>query len=357
MRNTYYSTRITHEVLLMKLSQIESQETAVRTLRGSIQRASVAHAYLFAGPRNCGKTTTAMAFAAALNCANRTPDGDACGECPSCLRISAGSDADVRLISPDGNQTKIDQMQEMIKNLNFAPLSGRFKVFIIEQADTLNSSSENCILKILEEPPSYGVLILLSRNPNHLLPTIRSRCRLVRFRRASTAEVQSVLSKRIDLPEDQLQVIAACSQGTIGRALNLASDTDFMEERQFVFQALIDWAGGDSILGLRTAELLRTEAKPGKNEPKTLVGNLTGMLDHILSWYADLLSLNVRGTGAPVTNVDYLDNLEMLAERYSTSRLQEAIRSIMSTRRYLEGNITPQLALENMFFTLRPDVY
>lgn len=340
----------------MRFSDIEAQDTAVRILRASIRKGSVAHAYLFTGPRGSGKTSTALAYAAALNCADRTPDGDACGTCLSCLRIQSGSDADVRLIAPDGNQTKIQQMQDMIKDLGFAPLSGRYKVFIIEQADTLNSHSENCILKILEEPPVYAVLILLSRNPKSLLPTIRSRCRVVRFGRAGTEDVTNALRKRFDLPDDELSMIASCAQGLIGRAFSLAAEPQFMEERQVVFQALKDWADGPTVLGLRTAELLREEAKPSKDDTRTAVGNLTGMLDNILTWYADLLTLKVRGSDAPVTNIDYLDELDTLARRYSTGRLQSAIGSIMETRRYLEGNITPQLALESMFFDLRPDL-
>ena len=238
----------------MRLSDVHAQPAAVRALRSSISRASVAHAYLFCGPRSCGKTTTALAFASALNCADPTPEGDACGLCMSCLRIQAGNDADVQLISPDGNQTKMEQMQEMIRSLNYAPLSGKYRVFIIEQADTLNPSSENCILKILEEPPPYAVLILLSANPNSLLPTIRSRCRMVRFSRASTSEIEEVLRRSSDLSDDERRVIAACSQGLVGKAISAASGSEFMEERQAVLQALKAWADGPPVMGLRTAE-------------------------------------------------------------------------------------------------------
>lgn len=342
----------------MALSTIEAQGPAVRTLSSSIRRSMVAHAYLFAGPKSCGKTTTALAFAAALNCENRTPEGDACGICMSCARIQAGTDADVTLISPDGNQTKIDQMQEMIKSLHYAPFSGRYKIAIIEQADTLNSSSENCILKVLEEPPSYGVLILLSCNHNSLLPTIRSRCRSVRFRRASTLEVVEVIGRRFDLPEDQIRPIAACSQGAIGRALSLATDSDFMTERRAVLQAVRDWSNGPEILCLSASELIRDLATPRKNDPdtRTRVVRLVDMLGHVLSWFDDLLSLKVCGPDAGIVNADYASDLHAQADRYSLDRLRTGIQSIIATRRYIEGNITPQLALENMFFSLRSDL-
>lgn len=340
----------------MRLSDIKAQETAIRTLKSSIQHGSVAHSFLFTGSESIGKSTTAMAFASALNCANPGADGDACGLCQSCLRIQSGTDADVSLISPDGNQTKIEQMQDMIKDLNYAPLSGKYKVFIIEQADTLNPSSENCILKILEEPPSYTVLILLSSNPNSLLPTIRSRCRTVRFRKAGLLELKDLLKDDFNFPDDEIQAIAACSNGAIGHALSMASDPEFTRERHMVIQALITWLDGPSILSIQTAELLRGIAEPAKNDPdkRTRVRRLIDMLQHIISWYADMLAIKVRGNSDTVTNEDYLEDLLSHVQRYDLTRLRSAIPVVMNTRRYLEGNITPQLALENMFLELHP---
>jgi len=341
----------------MRLCDIEAQDIAVRALRSSIQRSSVAHAYLFTGPRSSGKTTAALAFAAALNCPDLSPDGDACGVCMSCIRIQAGTDADVQVISPEKDQTTIDQMRDMIRDLSYAPLSGKYRIFIVEQADTLNTDSENCILKILEEPPSYAVLILLSSNPNSLLPTIRSRCRIVRFRRATASEVEEALQERFDLPEDKLRTTAACSQGLVGRAFRMASAPEFVEERNAVLQALKEWAEGPPVLALRTAETLRRLAEPKKNDPddRTRIRRLTEMLGHVLTWYTDLLALKVRGGEAPCANVDYMEDLNAQVQLYGVGRLRQAIRSITETRRYLEGNITPQLALENMFFDLQPD--
>jgi len=140
-------------------------------------------------------------------------------------------------------------------------------------------------------------------------------------------------------------------------AFAMASDEKFVSERKTVLEALKGWAEGDPVLGMRTAETLRKMAEPKKNDPdeRTRVRRLTEYLDHILSWYADLLSLKVNEE-APCMNPDYAGELHLLASKYSTRRLAAALRSIMKTRRYIEGNITPQLALENMFFDLMPDL-
>ncbi|MHB0912388.1 MAG: DNA polymerase III subunit [Armatimonadota bacterium] len=332
----------------MRFSDIQAQETAVRILVRSIS--SPTHAYLFTGPEGTGKTTTALAFAAALNC----PDGG-CGACLACERIHAGTDPDVRLIAPDGNQTKIDQMHEMIREMNYSPLSGKYKVIIIEQADTLNSHSENCILKILEEPPSYAVLVLLSRNPNSLLSTIRSRCRTVRFTRASIEQVEAALAP-FDLPDDERRVIAACSRGAVGTAFAMARNPEIMAERRTVLNMLKSWAEGPSIVSLQAAEILREQAKPPKNNPegRTLTRNLLSMLEHVLAWHADLLALKIR-PDARIVNIDFAEDLAALANRYDAAKLRAGVRRIMETRRYLDGNITPQLALETMFLNLHPE--
>ena len=333
----------------------------MRALTSCIRKSQVAHAFMFSGPKGSGKSTAARAFASALNCLDRTPEGDGCGVCLSCMRIEAGGDPDVTSIRPDGNQTKIEQMQDMIKSMTYGPISGKYKVYIIEQADTLNASSENCILKILEEPPAFAVLILLAQNPNSLLQTIRSRCRMVRFRRAGTQEIEEALTVRFSLRDEQLRVVAACSQGAIGRAIGIASDPGFMEDRQVVLEALRDWSNGPPVLGLQTAELLRafaTPPKPTKENPNppTLVANLMVVMDHILSWFSDMLEIKVVGETAVITNMDYRDDVMARSKKYSLPRLCEGVKSVLDTRRYIEGNITPQLALENLFFDLQPDL-
>jgi DNA polymerase-3 subunit delta' len=316
----------------------------------------VAHAYLFAGPRHVGKTSTALAFASALNCANPTPDNDACGNCLSCLRIEACTDADVQVISPSGNQTRIQQIHDMVRDLSYAPLSGKYRVFIIEQADTLNPSSGNAILKILEEPPPYAVLILISTNPNSLLPTIRSRCMVVKFKTATVQTVEEILRSQYDLSEEEIKVISACSQGALGRAIQMASDPSFMEERRFVLEQLKTWAHGPDVLSLRTAELLRKRAEVAKNDldERTRIQRLVEMLEHILYWYADILKLKVHGEDVPLVNVDYREDLQSLAELYEIKKVERCLRVVMAARTYIEGNITPQLVLENMLLELHP---
>ncbi len=341
----------------MRFSDIYAQDTAIRVLKSAIRRNSVAQAYLFTGPERCGKTSAALAFASALNCLESNGGDEACGSCISCMQIDSGTSPDVILIKPDGNQTKIEQMHSMIKDLNFAPVSRKYKVYIIEQADTLNTSSENSILKILEEPPVYAVLILLSSNPNSLLPTIRSRCQKIRFRKASFDEVMNYISANSQVAGDEQRVIAASSQGLIGRAYMMLSNPDFVQEREQVIKELNTWVNAPDVYSIRFAETLRKIAEPKKNDSddRSRIRRLNDLLDYIMSWYNDLLVLSICGIDSRVINYDYIDDLVYQAGIYTIDRITKSIRSIMDTQRYLEGNITPQLALENLLFNARPD--
>lgn len=165
------------------------------------------------------------------------------------------------------------------------------------------------------------------------------------------------MKSRAELPEIDIRIIAACSQGAIGKAVHLVSEPDFMAERHTVLQELNKWISGPSILSISTAESFRAIAEPRKNDPdtRTRIRRLTDILNHVLSWYSDLMALKARGEKAVITNCDYRSDLDTQVHSFSIGCLAIALRSIMDTCRYLEGNITPQLALECMLFDLRPD--
>ncbi|MBQ7526068.1 MAG: hypothetical protein IJT09_06505, partial [Abditibacteriota bacterium] len=146
-----------------------------KILASAVTSGNQAGAYLFFGPRGVGKTLTAMEFAKALNCENPV-EGGSCDECASCRSIDHGHSPDIMLWSPEGQNTKIEQMRHMREEAWHAPLRMKFKVNIIEKADTMNEESSNSVLKLLEEPPDYLVNILLYENTSRILDTIASRC-------------------------------------------------------------------------------------------------------------------------------------------------------------------------------------
>lgn len=347
-------------------SEIIGQDIAVTVLRKALATEKISHAYLFSGPEGVGKTTTALAFAAALNCVgeNRT-EFEPCGECWSCILMSAGNHPDVEVISPDGSQTKIKQAQEMRRQAQFAPARGRFKVNIIERAESLNEDAASAILKILEEPPSYLVMILLTRNPSVMLSTIRSRCQLVRFFPAPVSDLTSTLVRLSGASQEEAAVAAAYAEGRPGKAMSLLSDELFKKTRDEMIEIAERLSRSDSAGFLRLSELFRAlytgdqqEAEDDETEPESEVSTqeqpakkkgsaraAVGLsLETATLWYRDLLSVKLRGETAELINSDRRERLVKQAERYADSAsLLRSLETLIWARRAIEGNANIQL--------------
>ncbi len=236
----------------MALKDIIGQEKAVGMLLGIMKRQRLASSYLFAGEDGIGKKTTALNFAKALNCVNATVGSegsgvrsnnishltphaspiDACDECNSCAKISAGIHPDVIVLSPEEKQIRIEEIRTIDDALSFRPFEGRNKVVIVDNAETMNVAAANAFLKTLEEPPEESVIILVSSRPDLLLPTIRSRCSRINFSPLSAESCRRVLEGKI--PEENLDLVSRFSMGRPGLALG----ADLPEEKQWFFGLL-----------------------------------------------------------------------------------------------------------------------
>jgi DNA polymerase-3 subunit gamma/tau len=207
-------------------SEIVGQEHVVQTLTNAIASNSIAHAYLFTGPRGTGKTTLGRLLAKALNCQNRKEgEAEPCNNCSSCLEINSGKAIDLIEIDAASNRG-IDEIRELKENIGFSPVKSKYKVFIIDEAHQLTKEAANALLKTLEEPPSHVVFVLATTEAHKMIPTIVSRCQRFDFRRLKLEEVVKRLEKilnleKIKFEEDALELIAASSGGSIRDAETL----------------------------------------------------------------------------------------------------------------------------------------
>ncbi|HEX7193633.1 MAG TPA: DNA polymerase III subunit gamma/tau, partial [Chthoniobacterales bacterium] len=163
------------------------QDHVIQTLKNAIVQNRLAHAYLFVGPRGTGKTSTARILAKALNC-QYGPTVNPCGKCDSCREISQGISFDVLEIDGASNNS-VDQIRELRENVRFAPVRGRYKIYIIDEVHMLTQQAFNALLKTLEEPPSHVIFVFATTEPNRVLPTILSRCQRFDLRRISTRTI------------------------------------------------------------------------------------------------------------------------------------------------------------------------
>ncbi|MGZ6125464.1 MAG: DNA polymerase III subunit delta' [Myxococcales bacterium] len=220
----------------MRWEEIAGQERAVNLLKGALERDHVHHAYLLAGPEGIGKELLARTFAQASNCEAEDAAARPCGRCASCRGIERGNFPDVMFLMPQAEmlargllsradleaapskEIRVDEVRALAKRLSFAPLRGRRKVAIVTPADAMNERAQNTLLKTLEEPPPGTTFLLVSANPDSLLPTIRSRCARVQLGPVPVEALAARL-RREGVPEAEARDRAARAQGSFSRAL------------------------------------------------------------------------------------------------------------------------------------------
>ncbi|MBD0332296.1 MAG: DNA polymerase III subunit gamma/tau [Chitinophagaceae bacterium] len=201
------------------------QEHITTTLKNAIKNEQLAHAFLFCGPRGVGKTTCARILAKTINCENRSPDGEACNVCNSCISFNEGTSLNIYELDAASNNS-VDDIRSLVEQVRFAPQAGRYKVYIIDEVHMLSSSAFNAFLKTLEEPPSYAIFILATTEKHKILPTILSRCQIFDFKRITiedTVQHLATITKRehIHADEPALQTIAQKSEGCLRDALSI----------------------------------------------------------------------------------------------------------------------------------------
>lgn len=343
---------------------IIGQSLAKRILLKAMRDGRIAHAYLFLGLQGTGKLTTALEFGKTLNCESPTDSGS-CGKCAVCMSIEHGNFPDMRVWSPKGQDTTIDSMREMRDLASFRPARGKWVVNIIEQGDTLNEDSANCILKLLEEPPEYVVNILLYRNAASVLPTIRSRCQLVRFHQVSAEELAGHLVKDYGASPQEAEVVSVYAQGRPGLAITLLDDKDFAQNRETVSMVAEKAGQGNIWQALGLAEALRkgdssdmtddSDEKDTKSasSAKGTRETTNESLEMLLVWYRDLLATKLMGDNAIIVNSDKRHILQDQAARYPhAGPLLLRIGEIQQARQRLRGNANPQMVTELLMMRL-----
>lgn len=192
--------------------------TNIKTvLEKSIKQNKLSHSYLFVGTQGIGKKMIATEFAKMILCLE---DNKYCNHCKSCIEFDTNNNPDFVLISPDGNNIKIEQIRDIQKRIQEKPIISEKKVYIIDNADLMTTEAQNCLLKTLEEPPEFAVIILIGSNSNTFLPTIKSRCTIMNFNKISDEEMTKYLREKCDVKNID-QNMLYMYQGSIGKALEL----------------------------------------------------------------------------------------------------------------------------------------
>ncbi len=338
--------------------EIIGHKRAVNLLSRSIERGRINHAYLFSGIPGIGKTTLATTFTKALNC---TSDVKPCNECRNCRSISKRTHPDIRLLQVAAGQAEaageertsragkghtigIEQIRELQRDTSLLPYEGKWKVYIIRNAEDMTIEAANCLLKTLEEPPSSVVLILTCADAKILPATIVSRCQQVNLWPLATADVETALQQRYSLTAEEAGMIAHVSNGRIGWALEAAADTSVISERESRLLRIIDLATASRTERFKYADEVATSFN---RDPMIVYATL----DLWLTWWRDLLLIK-NSCRELITNLNMVPRLTEQAMKYTVEQLYGFLVAIEATRNQLEQNVNAKLALEVMMLNV-----
>ncbi len=322
--------------------QVIGQEKNLTLLNHSLKENKIAHAYLLVGPRHVGKGTLALNLAQALNCDGLEPP---CGQCYSCHRIHEGKHPDVIFLS-SGSKTEIgiDDIRELQRLANLPPYEGKCKVFIIDDSEYLSNEAANSLLKILEEPPSKIVWLLLAAEESRLLPTIVSRCQRLELKPMPSEQIQRVLVDSYNVDSAKAKLLACLCHGCLGWALSALADDEVLNQRSQRIAKL-------SLLLTASLEqrfAYAQELAAQFTQDRRLVAEI---MEAWLSWWRDLMLIK-GGCKKAISNIDYKATLKRQAEILSLSQVKEFLTNLGLLREEISRNVNPRLALESLMLNM-----
>jgi len=315
-------------------------EWAVELLRRSIAHDRLRHAYLIGGPSGVGKTALAIGLARTVNCLSETIRP--CGKCRACRLIAAHNHVDVTIISAEDKTLKIDQIREMQHTLALHPIEARYRVVILQRFHQANPQAADALLKTLEEPPSYVLLIVTAERIDAVPATIRSRCQPLALHPLPTATVRAELERRHVADGERATLLAQLSGGRLGWALEAAADESLLTDRTNALDALEMLLEQDRIGRFKYAEQLSAAAHKDK---------LPALLTLWQSYWRDVLLL-ISASHIGITNRDRKHTLAQLAAALHIEDAQRVLNAVQRTSNYLKQNVNTRLALEVLMLDL-----
>ena len=314
----------------------------LKYISSAVENNRVSHAYILNGERGSGKKMLANLFAMTLLC--ETGDNEPCGKCHSCKQAESGNHPDIiRVTHEKPNSISVDDIRTQVNNtVDIKPYQGPYKVYIIPQADMMTPQAQNAILKTIEEPPSYAVFLLLTENAETLLPTINSRCVMLKLRNIKDTLIKKYLMENLEIPDYKADMCTAFAQGNMGRAIMLANSDHFNEIRE------------------ESVQLLKHISEMELNEIVAAVKNIsvykleiTDYLDIIMIWYRDVLLYKATKEIDKVVFKDQLQSIKEQARKSSYEGIELILESLEKAKARLKANVNFDLVMELLFLTIK----
>lgn len=323
-------------------SDVVGHDDIKKHLINAAKLEKVSHAYLFSGETGSGKKLLASLFATALTCERHT--GEPCNACPSCRKAMTGNNPDIiTVVHEKPNLFSVDEVrQQIVDTVAIKPYEARYKVYIIADVEKMNAQAQNALLKTIEEPPAYAVLLLLTSSPDSLLPTIRSRCVHLDLKTIPDADIKAYLMAKMQLPEQQAKLASAFALGNVGRAIRCASDSEFTERMDRTLRFI--W----NIGSMRVYDLADTAKSLAEDKE-----NISDVLETLTLWFRDVLLYKASESTEKLVLKKDVEEIRKEAGLYEYDGLGDILDAIDEAGVKLRANVNFELVMEQLFMTIR----
>lgn len=329
---------------MANFKEIIGQKQVKEHFQSALQMGKISHAYILNGETGSGRHMLADAFTKALLCENKESDStDACDICKSCLQAESGNHPDIRYITHEKASISVDDIREQLNNdIQIKPYSSNYKVYIIPDANKMTEQAQNALLKTIEEPPAYAVIILITDNIHSLLSTIQSRCIILNTKPVNKEEIAAYLVKNLSMEPEQARIAAGFCQGNMGKAIRFANSEDFQEMKSDVLRLLknIDTMELSEIM-----EIIRLFSQKK--------GMINDYLDLMLLWYRDVLMFKVTKDANLLLYQDEYNAISRQASIRTYEDIENILESIDKTKVRLDANVNFDIAIELMILTIK----
>ncbi len=320
------------------------QEQMTQNLENALKYKKISHAYLFQGERLSGKRMIADIFARALQC---EADGDRpCNQCRSCKQALNGNHPDIIYVEHDKpNVISVDNIRTQINgDIAIKPYSSAYKIYIVDEAEKMNTQAQNALLKTLEEPPEYAVIMLLSTRAEAMLPTILSRCVALNTKPVPDDKIKHFLMTKVQIPDYRASICASFARGNVGRAIQLASNEEFDTMKAEVLGNL------KSIFEMEVYQMAAAAKKITEEKFE-----IEDYLDLCFIWYRDILLYKACGDRKHLAFLEEIRDIERIGGKYSYEALEKVIGAIEQARSRIKSNVNSDLTMELLFMEMKKE--
>lgn len=325
---------------------IVGHEQVISHLKNAISMGKVSHAYILNGPEGAGKRMIAEAFARALQCENHDTEG--CGKCRSCHQAENLNHPDIIYVNHEKpNTISVADIREQINGtIDIKPYNttSQYKVYIVDEAEKMNEQAQNALLKTIEEPPAYAVILLLTTNADAFLQTIRSRCVTLELKAVADEKIHNMLMRNYQVVDYKADVCVAFAQGNVGKAILLAGSQTFNELKDQTIRLV--------------RKLRDTEVADIMSEVKAIeeFEQIDDFFDLLLLWYRDVLIYKASGSDAKLIYKDQANEIARQAEDCFFDGLNRILDGISQARRRLHFNVNQDMTLELLFLLIKENL-